>query len=198
MYSFLNFLAYVEGHFSLDPAHPASSPSLSYAPVSLHPLNRISLNHHVSLPSHKLSPSGLSTFHNILTDRPSLSSSQYSSDVLPWKAFHTPTGQTATASVPQHRAPPSHVLWGQHLIHLHFGEIFKGRCWVSPDPVSAATSLVPDTWRVFVEWMDRWRRHLLQKELGNGSRQHAFYQSYSLIRLSVFLHHLTLKRIYLR
>lgn len=71
MYSFRNFLAYMEGHFSLDLAHPASSLSLSYTLVSLHPLNPISLNHHVSLPSHKLSPSGPSSFYNILTDRPS-------------------------------------------------------------------------------------------------------------------------------
>lgn len=141
MYSFRNFLAYMEGHFSLDLAHPASSLSLSYTLVSLHPLNPISLNHHVSLPSHKLSPSGPSSFYNILTDRPSLSSSQYSSDVLPWKAFHLPTGQPAPASAPQHRAPPSHVLWGQHLVQLHFGEIFKGRYWVSPDPVSTQLAL---------------------------------------------------------
>lgn len=134
---------------------------------------------------HKLSPSGISSFHNILTDRPSLPSRQYSLE-KPWKALSTPTGQPATASVPQHRAPPSHLLWGQHLIHLHFSELFKGRCWVSPDPVSTVTSLVPDTWHMFVEWMDSWRRQLLQKELENDWRQHAFYQSYSLIRLSIF------------
>ena len=118
MHSFLNFLAYMEGHFSLDPAHPASSPSLSYTPMSLHPLNRTSLNHHVSLSSHKLSPSGLSTFHNILTDRPSLSSSQYSSDVYLEKPSTLPQGKMLQPLYPS-TGHPHHMCYGDSTLYIY-------------------------------------------------------------------------------
>lgn len=185
---FKHVLAHVEGHCNLDPTDHTSGHSLSLTRLSFHPKSTfpwtVSLSH-ASPCWHNLSPSGMSSFHNILTDRPSLPS-RCNSDVLsqlPWSIPRQPLNADTGY-------PHSMSCEAWQLACLHFCEFFL-------NSVFLATNTVSDLWEVFVKWMDGWMRQWYRKNLGMATRQHGFYQSYSLISLSNFLRDLTLELTHL-
>lgn len=187
----------MEGHCNLDPTHQPRVLSCPTSGISQPPIP-ISLNHQVLS---CLSASAQTfPFWNVLLPQH-----------FNWQTFSFFRMQLQCATLKafpnSHRANRCSLCtptWGthhmsheaQHLICLHFCGFVKGRCCVILYSVSLATSVVPDIWHVSVEstdgWMNRYR-----KNLGTVPRQHAFYQSCSLISLSNFLHYLTLKLTYL-
>lgn len=176
-------LAHVEGHCNLDPTHQTYGHSLSFHPKSTFPWN-ISFSR-ASPCWHKLSPSGMSSFHNILTERPSLPS-RCNSDVLPQLPWSLLTQHLNPDIGYPHRMSCA----ARQLTCLHFCEFFLNLVFL-------VTNIVPDLREVFVKWMDGWVRQWYRKNLGVATRQHGFYQSYSLISLSNFLLDLTLELTHL-